>query len=165
MPSPRAAASADAAAPLVAQLEVLGERKTQAQVDRDELKRRRAGWEQSRRYLETFSEQAATVATRLDGFGHVEWQDAIDQTLFPAIRASRLAVPHMLARGGGAIVMIASIWGRESGGRMTDVLNNPLRYNTAATQHLDGLIASNRVLHDRAVEAARAVLVETGRSS
>jgi 3-oxoacyl-[acyl-carrier protein] reductase len=48
-----------------------------------------------------------------------EWQDAIDQTLFPAIRASRLAVPHMVARGGGAIVMIASIWGRESGGRMT----------------------------------------------
>jgi NAD(P)-dependent dehydrogenase (short-subunit alcohol dehydrogenase family) len=48
-----------------------------------------------------------------------EWQEAIDQTLFPAIRASRLAVPHMRRRGGGAIVMIASIWGRESGGRMT----------------------------------------------
>ncbi len=48
-----------------------------------------------------------------------EWQEALDQTLFPAIRASRLAVPHMRQRGGGAIVMIASIWGRESGGRMT----------------------------------------------
>jgi 3-oxoacyl-[acyl-carrier protein] reductase len=48
-----------------------------------------------------------------------EWQEAIDQTLFPAIRASRLAVPEMRRRGGGAIVMIASIWGRESGGRMT----------------------------------------------
>jgi 3-oxoacyl-[acyl-carrier protein] reductase len=48
-----------------------------------------------------------------------EWQEAMDQTLFPAIRASRLAVPHMRQRGGGAIVMIASIWGRESGGRMT----------------------------------------------
>jgi 3-oxoacyl-[acyl-carrier protein] reductase len=48
-----------------------------------------------------------------------EWREAIDQTLFPAIRASRLAVPHMRKRGGGAIVMIASIWGRESGGRMT----------------------------------------------
>jgi 3-oxoacyl-[acyl-carrier protein] reductase len=47
-----------------------------------------------------------------------EWQVAIDQTLFPAIRASRLAVPHMRARGGGVISMIASIWGRESGGRM-----------------------------------------------
>lgn len=48
-----------------------------------------------------------------------DWQAAIDETLFPAIRASRLAVPHMKARGGGAILMIASIWGRESGGRMT----------------------------------------------
>jgi 3-oxoacyl-[acyl-carrier protein] reductase len=48
-----------------------------------------------------------------------EWQAAFDETLFPAIRASRLAVPHLKARGGGSIVMIASIWGRESGGRMT----------------------------------------------
>lgn len=48
-----------------------------------------------------------------------EWQEALDQTLFPAVRASRLAVPHMRRRGGGSIVMIASIWGRESGGRMT----------------------------------------------
>ncbi len=48
-----------------------------------------------------------------------EWQAALDHTLHPAIRASRLAVPHLRARGGGAILMIASIWGRESGGRMT----------------------------------------------
>ena len=48
-----------------------------------------------------------------------EWQEAFDQTLMPAVRASRLAVPHMKRRGGGSIVMIASIWGRESGGRMT----------------------------------------------
>jgi len=47
-----------------------------------------------------------------------EWQEAFDQTLYPAIRMSRLVVPHMRARGGGSIVMIASIWGRESGGRM-----------------------------------------------
>ena len=48
-----------------------------------------------------------------------EWMEAVDQTLLPAIRASRLAVPHLRRRGAGAIVMIASIWGRESGGRMT----------------------------------------------
>jgi 3-oxoacyl-[acyl-carrier protein] reductase len=47
-----------------------------------------------------------------------EWQGAIDQTLFPAIRMSRLAVPEMKRAGGGVILMIASIWGRESGGRM-----------------------------------------------
>jgi 3-oxoacyl-[acyl-carrier protein] reductase len=48
-----------------------------------------------------------------------EWQEAFDQTLYPAIRASRLAVPSMRARGGGVILMIASIYGREAGGRMT----------------------------------------------
>jgi 3-oxoacyl-[acyl-carrier protein] reductase len=48
-----------------------------------------------------------------------EWQEAFDQTLLPAVRASRLAVPHMQQRGGGVILMIASIWGREAGGRMT----------------------------------------------
>jgi 3-oxoacyl-[acyl-carrier protein] reductase len=48
-----------------------------------------------------------------------EWQEAVDHTLVPAVRASRLAVPHMTRRGGGSIVIIASIFGREAGGRMT----------------------------------------------
>ena len=48
-----------------------------------------------------------------------EWQEAFDHTLFPAIRMSRLAVPHMRTRGGGAIVIVSSIFGREAGGRMT----------------------------------------------
>lgn len=47
------------------------------------------------------------------------WQQAFDQTLFPAIRMSRRVVPSMKERGGGVILMVASIWGRESGGRMT----------------------------------------------
>ena len=59
--------------------------------------------------------RGATIVDTTDA----DWQEAIDQTLFPAIRASRLVVPHLRRRGGGAIVMIASIWGRESGGRMT----------------------------------------------
>ena len=48
-----------------------------------------------------------------------EWQEAFDQTLYPAIRMSRLAVPHLRAAGGGVILIIASIYGRETGGRMT----------------------------------------------
>jgi 3-oxoacyl-[acyl-carrier protein] reductase len=48
-----------------------------------------------------------------------EWQEALDHTLYPAIRASRMAVPSMRARGGGVILIIASIYGREAGGRMT----------------------------------------------
>ena len=38
-----------------------------------------------------------------------EWQAAFDHTLLPAVRASRLAVPHMTRRGGGSIIIIASI--------------------------------------------------------
>ena len=53
------------------------------------------------------------------GTADADWQEALDHTLYPAIRASRLAVPHMRRRGGGVIIMIASIYGRESGGRMT----------------------------------------------
>jgi 3-oxoacyl-[acyl-carrier protein] reductase len=48
-----------------------------------------------------------------------EWQEAVDHTVMPAVRASRLAVPHMTRRGGGSIIIIASIFGREAGGRMT----------------------------------------------
>ena len=46
-----------------------------------------------------------------------DWQAAIDLTLWPAIRASRLVVPHMQRQEAGAIVMISSIYGREWGGR------------------------------------------------
>jgi 3-oxoacyl-[acyl-carrier protein] reductase len=59
--------------------------------------------------------RGSTLVDTSDG----EWQEAIDQTLMPEVRASRLAVPHLRRRGGGSIVMIASIYGRESGGRMT----------------------------------------------
>lgn len=48
-----------------------------------------------------------------------EWADAFDQTLWPAVRMSRLVVPHMQRQRSGVVLMIASIWGRESGGRMT----------------------------------------------
>lgn len=47
-----------------------------------------------------------------------DWQAAIDQTLFPAIRVSRAAAPH-LVKERGVILLIASIFGREAGGRMT----------------------------------------------
>lgn len=55
----------------------------------------------------------------LAGTSDADWQEAFDQTLYPAIRASRAAVPLMKQRGGGVIIMIASIFGRETGGRMT----------------------------------------------
>jgi 3-oxoacyl-[acyl-carrier protein] reductase len=47
------------------------------------------------------------------------WQEAIDQTLYPAVRVSRAALPHLRRRGGGTILIVSSIFGREAGGRMT----------------------------------------------
>ncbi len=38
-----------------------------------------------------------------------EWQRVLDVTFLSAVRASRAAIPSMLARGGGAIVNISSI--------------------------------------------------------
>jgi 3-oxoacyl-[acyl-carrier protein] reductase len=45
-----------------------------------------------------------------------EWRRAIELNLIPAVRLSRLVVPSMRLRGGGAIVNITSIYGREWGG-------------------------------------------------
>lgn len=40
----------------------------------------------------------------------------LDRNLWPAVRFSRACVPSMRSRGGGAIVFVTSIWGREAGG-------------------------------------------------
>jgi len=45
----------------------------------------------------------------------------------------------------------------EANGRMTNVRNGPLQYNTVRPQNHLGIIASNGVLHDRAVAAASMV--------
>jgi 3-oxoacyl-[acyl-carrier protein] reductase len=47
------------------------------------------------------------------------WQGVIDVNLLAAVRASRAVVPYMRTRGGGSIVNITSIWGREGGGAPT----------------------------------------------
>ena len=44
------------------------------------------------------------------------WQAAFHANIEAAVRATRAAVPHMRAQGGGSIVHVASIWGREAGG-------------------------------------------------
>jgi len=44
------------------------------------------------------------------------WRAGLDVNLMAAVRASRAAVPHMRAQGGGAIIHITSIFGREAGG-------------------------------------------------
>ena len=49
------------------------------------------------------------------------WNAIYESNLLAAARATRSAVPRMLAAGGGSVVHITSIYGRESGG--------PLAYN------------------------------------
>jgi 3-oxoacyl-[acyl-carrier protein] reductase len=45
-----------------------------------------------------------------------DFRTVLERNLFPALRASLRVVPELRRRGGGAIVLIASIWGREAGG-------------------------------------------------
>ena len=47
---------------------------------------------------------------------------------------------------------------REAGGRMTDTMNNPLRYDSKELRNLNGLVATNVVMHDRVVEVTQSVL-------
>ncbi|MBI1927607.1 SDR family oxidoreductase, partial [Candidatus Poribacteria bacterium] len=48
-----------------------------------------------------------------------EWHDILDLNLVSAARMSRAVIPTMQKGGGGVIIMISSIWGRESGGHIT----------------------------------------------
>lgn len=41
---------------------------------------------------------------------------SLDANLWSAARVAQRAVPHLIARGGGSITMITSVWGREAGG-------------------------------------------------
>jgi 3-oxoacyl-[acyl-carrier protein] reductase len=47
------------------------------------------------------------------------WREQFDLNLFAPVRLSRLCAPHMEQRGGGAIINIGSIYGREAGGGLT----------------------------------------------
>ncbi len=48
-----------------------------------------------------------------------DWETAFEFNLHHAVRFSRLVIPEMKKRGGGSILNIASIAGRESGSAMT----------------------------------------------
>jgi NAD(P)-dependent dehydrogenase (short-subunit alcohol dehydrogenase family) len=45
------------------------------------------------------------------------WREDLDLKLFAAIRLSRLVLPHMRARGGGRIVNVTNIGGKQPGAR------------------------------------------------
>ena len=45
------------------------------------------------------------------------WSEMFELNLLSTVRATRAAIPHMTARGGGSIIHIGSVFGREAGGR------------------------------------------------
>jgi len=45
------------------------------------------------------------------------WQQSFDILFLPAARLTRHVIPHMRSAGGGSIVHLSSIYGREAGGR------------------------------------------------
>jgi 3-oxoacyl-[acyl-carrier protein] reductase len=55
-------------------------------------------------------------ARTFDDMDAADLQSVLDRNLFPAVNVSHAALPALRARGGGVILMIASIWGREAGG-------------------------------------------------
>jgi 3-oxoacyl-[acyl-carrier protein] reductase len=57
------------------------------------------------------SNAGKNVGRRLTEATDDEWRQTFDYNVFQAVRLVRLVVPHMRRRGGGAVVMIASISG------------------------------------------------------
>jgi 3-oxoacyl-[acyl-carrier protein] reductase len=57
-----------------------------------------------------------SAARHFDQADEADFRDVLERNFFAALRLSKAVVPDLCAAGGGAIVMIASIWGREAGG-------------------------------------------------
>lgn len=45
-----------------------------------------------------------------------DFQKSLDMNLWSSVRVAQRSVPHLIARGGGSITMVSSIYGREAGG-------------------------------------------------
>ena len=57
--------------------------------------------------------------TPLEDISDTEWHEILDLNLVSAARVNRCVIPEMKKQGGGAILMITSIYGREGGGHIT----------------------------------------------
>jgi 3-oxoacyl-[acyl-carrier protein] reductase len=55
-------------------------------------------------------------ARHFDEADEADFADTLEKNVWSGLRVSKHAIPEMRARGGGAIVFVASIWGREAGG-------------------------------------------------
>lgn len=52
-----------------------------------------------------------------------DWNDILELNFASHVRCSRAAIPHLKGEGGGSIVFISSIFGREAGGRGLSIYN------------------------------------------
>ena len=52
-----------------------------------------------------------------------DWHEILNLNLLTHIRTSRAAIPHLQAGGGGSILFVASIFGREAGGPNLSIYN------------------------------------------
>ncbi len=57
-----------------------------------------------------------SAARTFDDCDEADLTNILGRNLWPAFRVSRALLPQMKARGGGTIVMITSVWGKEAGG-------------------------------------------------
>jgi 3-oxoacyl-[acyl-carrier protein] reductase len=57
-----------------------------------------------------------SFARHADEMDDADLARSLDMNLWSTARVAQRAIPHLRARGGGAIAMIGSIWGREAGG-------------------------------------------------
>jgi 3-oxoacyl-[acyl-carrier protein] reductase len=57
-----------------------------------------------------------SFAREASAMDDADFAKSLDMNLWSTMRVVQRAAPHLIARGGGSITMIASIWGREAGG-------------------------------------------------
>jgi len=57
-----------------------------------------------------------SFAREASAMDDADFAKSLDMNLWSTMRVVQRAAPHLIARSGGSITMIASIWGREAGG-------------------------------------------------
>jgi 3-oxoacyl-[acyl-carrier protein] reductase len=57
-----------------------------------------------------------SFARDASGMDDTDLAKSLDMNLWSSARVAQRAFPHLVARGGGSITLITSIWGREAGG-------------------------------------------------
>ena len=98
------------------------------------------------------SNAGASHGMGIEATSEEDWAAALDLNVMAAARLAKLATPIMRERGGGAIVFVASIFGREAGGPRVS-------YTTTKA----GLIALSKMLaRELATDAIRVNTIAPG---